>query len=327
MTTDARDLGGAVKASWGGFLDVYEPLRPDLYRYCRHLTRSPWDAEDLTQDTMARAFVTLGCMTEPPPNPRAWLFRVAFNLWVNRTRRAREVPADDAAAVEPATSPERRAAREAAGTLIAQLSPQERAAVVLKDVFQMSLEEIAEALSTSTGAIKAALHRGRTKLVDPDPEEPVPVAPAVLDAFCDAFNARDLDRLTALLLETTTMEFPGLRVEYGAHALRAGSLQNTLFGCPDGHYQPTAPGFDRAAAGAADAASPRCELRVHRGESILLWWLGDEVDAVVRAAVDGDRIAGLRNYRHSPELITEVCRELGVPFRTHGYRPVTGSVQ
>ena len=306
MSPAARDLGEAVKESWNRFLDVYEPLRPDLYRYCRHLTRSPWDAEDMAQDAMARAYVTLGCMAEPPANPRAWLFRVASNLWINRMRRTREVLTDDAPAPQPTVGPERRDAREAAGTLISQLSPQERAAVVLKDVFDLSLDEIAAALSTSAGAIKAALHRGRSKLVAPEPDEPVPVAPAVLDAFCDAFGARDLARLTSLLLETATMEFPGVMVEYGADALRSGSLRNTLFGCPDGHYEPTA---------------PRCERRVHRGESILLWWNGEDVDAVVRVEVDGGRIAGLRNYRHAPEVITEVCRELGVPFRKHGYRP------
>jgi RNA polymerase sigma-70 factor (ECF subfamily) len=81
MSTGIRDpLGGAVHASWRRFLDTYEPLRPDLYRYCRHLTRSPWDAEDMAQETLARAFVSLGIMTEPPKNPRAWLFRVASNL-------------------------------------------------------------------------------------------------------------------------------------------------------------------------------------------------------------------------------------------------------
>jgi RNA polymerase sigma-70 factor (ECF subfamily) len=42
----------------------------------------------------------------------------------------------------------------------------------------------------------------------------------------------------------------------------------------------------------------------------------------VRVEVDGDRIARLRNYYHAPEVITEVCRELEVPFRTHGYHPV-----
>jgi len=306
-------LGGAVKASWRRFLATYESLRPDLYRYCRHLTRSPWDAEDMAQETLARAFVTLGIMTEPPHNPRAWLFRVASNLWINRTRQRREIPAAfDADAPEAATTAaEPRATREAAGTLMTQLSPQERAAVVLKDAFGLSLEEIAEALSTTTGAIKTALHRGRAKLVAPEPESTVPIAPAVLDAFCAAFNARDLDRLTAVLLDTTTMEFPGLRIEYGVDAVRAGSLGSTLFGCPDGDYMPSVP--------------PRAELRAHRGEWIVLWWWGDEVHAVVRVEVEGDRIASMRNYHHSPEVITEVCRELEVPFRTHGYDPSSAS--
>jgi RNA polymerase sigma-70 factor (ECF subfamily) len=220
-------------------------------------------------------------------------------------RQTREFPAaigDEVA--EAATNTEPRATREAAGTLLAQLSPQERAAVVLKDAFGLSLEEIAEALSTTTGAIKAALHRGRTKLVAPEPDEAVSVAPAVLDAFCDAFNARDLDRLTALLLDSTTLEYPGFKIESGRDAVRTGSLQGTLFGCPDEDHELLAP--------------PRCEIRAHRGESIFLWWSGDEVHAVVRVEVEGDRIARLRNYYHAPEVLTEVCRELAVPFRTHG---------
>ncbi|HEY3667919.1 MAG TPA: RNA polymerase sigma factor [Polyangiaceae bacterium] len=305
--TEQNSLSSSVHASWQRFQDTYEPLRPELYRYCRHLTRNAWDAEDMAQETLARAFVTLGLMTEQPNNPRAWLFRVASNLWINRTRQARELPTALGSRVpEAATDAEPRATREAAGTLIAQLSPQERAAVVLKDAFGLSLDEIAEALSTSSGAIKSALHRGRAKLLTPEPEQEQPVAPAVLDAFCEAFNARDLDRLTALLLDTTTLEYPGFKLEYGAAAVRAGSLQGTLFGCP-GQYELT--------------AAPRCELRAHRGETLLLWWSGDEVHAIVRAEVTGERIARLLNYFHAPEVLTEVCQELNVPFRTHGYRP------
>ena len=59
-----------VEAPWHRFLDLYEPLRPELYRYCRHLTRSPWDADELVQDALFRAFAKLGCMNEPPENPR-----------------------------------------------------------------------------------------------------------------------------------------------------------------------------------------------------------------------------------------------------------------
>src|SRR5437868_2269763 len=163
MTTS--DLPSTAKQSWHRFLETYEPLRPELYRYCRYLTRSPWDAEDLAQDALARAFVTLARMTQEPAKSRVWLFRVASNLWIDEIRRRREVPA---AAPQPevgaATEP--RASREAAGTLLVKLSPQERAAVVLKDVFELSLDETAEALGTTVGSIKTALHRGRGKLAD-----------------------------------------------------------------------------------------------------------------------------------------------------------------
>ncbi len=274
MTSRSAALGGEIQASWRRFLDTYEPLRPELFRYCRHLTKSPWDAEDMVQEALARAFVTLGLMAEPPEHPRAWLFRVASNLWLNRVRQAREVPAELAAdAAEPAARAEPRGLREAAGTLLSELAPQERAAVVLKDAFGFSLDEVAEALTTTTGAVKAALHRGRGKLVQPEPEEPAPVVPAVLDAFCEAFNARDLERLTALLLDDATLEYPGFKLERGAARIRAGTFQGTLFGCPDETH--------------AVAPASRCELRVHRGEGLFLWWWGDEVHTVVRSVVRG----------------------------------------
>lgn len=298
------DLGESVRTTWHRFLDGYESLRPELYRFCRHLTRSPWEAEDLVQDAMARAFVTLATMREPPDNPRAWLFRVASNAWLNQQgRRRREEPTDALeAAFEPA---EPRAAREAAGTLLAQLSPQERAAVVLKDVFDFSLTEIATVLSTTPNAVKAALHRGRGKLVAPPEVAPAAVPPPVLDAFCEAFNARDIERLTALLLDSAVVELPGLVVEHGPAEAKAGTFRGTLFGCPDEEH--------------AQLPSVRAEVRIHRGEPLLLWWSDDEVHTVVRAVVDGDRITKLTSYYHAPDMLGEVCRELAVPYRTHGY--------
>lgn len=308
MSTEPSPIPPGENPSWRLFLRAWEPLRPELYRYCRSLTRSPWDAEDLAQECLARAFATLALAPEPTRNPRAWLFRVASNLWLNRIRDTQKLspePADGAP--EPVLDGDPRATREAAGTLIAQLSPQERAAVVLKDAFGFSLEEISEALSTSLGAIKAAIHRGRGKLAIVEPADAPPVRPAVLDAFCAAFNDRDLDRLTALLLEDSTLEYPGFKRETGAHAIRGGTLKGTLFGCPEG-------GFELVAV-------PRCEVRGHRGEWILLWWSGEEVHAVVRVEIEGDRIARLRHYYHAPEVLSEVCRELQVPFRTHGHAP------
>jgi len=167
-----------VEASWHRFLDLYEPLRPELYRYCRHLTRSPWDADDLVQDALFRAFAKLGCMNEPPENPRAWLFRIASNLWIDRVRALQPEPEPDP---ERASSREPRAVREAAGTLLSRLSPQERAAVALKEAFNFTLEEIAEALSTTLGTVKSALHRGRGKLIEPADQGEAPPKPQILE--------------------------------------------------------------------------------------------------------------------------------------------------
>ncbi|MFT3926885.1 MAG: sigma-70 family RNA polymerase sigma factor [Myxococcales bacterium] len=298
-------------------------MRPELYRYCRHLTRSPWDAEDLAQDTLSRAFVTLGQMNETPPNPRAWLFRVASNLWIDQVRRRRrEQPWPELA--EPAQDPlDPRGAREAAGTLLGQLSPQERAAVVLKDVFELSLEDVADTLTTSVGGIKAALHRARGKLAESPPREPGSPRPPALDAFCAAFNAGDLDRVAALCLDNVGVQVVGATTLHGRDEAKRTVLFGMLFGMahvlstdPDGWFAPFFQGVT--------AQPPRVEARLHRGEWVILHWHehhdGEAVRALTRLEFEGDHVARLRNYFYNPELVTEVCAELGLPSRSNGYR-------
>lgn len=314
--TDA--LSGQVRSNWNRFLDDVEAMRPELYRYCRYLTRSPWDAEDLVQDSLARAFVTLAQSNSEIENPRAWLFRIASNLWLNRVRHAK-LEHGSPIEVEPVAEEAQRQTREAAGTLLAQLAPQERVAVVLKDVFDFSLVEIAGLLSTSAGAIKSALHRGRGKLADPEEPAPNLVEREVLDALCSAFNARDLDRVTALLLENAVVEYPGVVIEYGREVARNGTLHGALFGCDDPAILAAAPVGHRLLM----TTPPRCEVRVHRGEPIMLcWWRDGHVDSVralVRVDVEDGRISRMRTFMHSPELLVEVGKELGVSIVTTGY--------
>lgn len=321
------ELPGVLRGSWHRFLEIYEPLRSELYRYARHLTRSPWDAEDLCQDTLARAYVTLSQMGEAPPHPKAWLFRVASNLWIDRVRRRRhESFRPDAVESSAASHSEPKASREAAGTLLSQLSPQERAAVVLKDVFDFSLEEIAESLSTSINAVKAALHRGRGKLLD---KEPLTAAacgptPTVLDAFCKAFNSGDLDGLTALLLDTSVAEVVGATTVYGPEAARRTVLYGMLFGVSRLATADVNGGIEaRFMQGVVDQP-PRVELRDYRGVPVLLHWYahrdGDAVRALTRVEVEDERVARVRNYFFNPDLGADVCAELGVPFRGNGHR-------
>ena len=320
------DLADVVKDSWHRFVADFEALRPELYRYCRHLTRSPWDAEDLVQDALSRAFVTLGRLHhDPPPNPKAWLFRVASNLWIDRMRQRREVPVERETGIEGETTQraDPREFREAAGTLLAQLSPQERVAVVLKDAFDLSLEEIAEALSTTVGAVKAALHRGRGRLMSPeDPIRPTPV-PETLDAFCAAFNARDIGRMTSLLLGGSILELVGVATDYGPEQAleeKHGSLAGMLSPIVSDERG----GVDARFLEDYVATQPRVEARMDRGVPVLLHWYGhrggEAVRAISRVELDRDRIRCVTNYFFAPEVIAEVCRELEVPFRTNGYR-------
>ena len=322
QTSDPLEaISGEARRSWHGFLLVYEPLRPELYRYCRYLTRSPWDAEDLAQDALAQAFATLSRMGHAPPSPRAWLFRVASNLWIDRVRRERSALTQERTAELSVPSADLQATREAANTLVTQLAPQERAAVVLKDVFELSLEEIAEALSTSVGAVKAAIHRGRSKLEEPRLDTTKRAVPAVITEFCAAFNAQDMQRMTELLLDHASIEVVSATV---AAAADGKVLWGMVFGSKIMARAAELGGMEARFVAGVQPTPARLELVTCRGEPLLVSWYahddGEAVRAVTRLEVSDERISLLRNYFFTPDFIEEVCRELGLPFRSNGYR-------
>jgi len=221
-----NDAARTLRGLWFRFLDAVEPARPKLHAYCLRLTGSIFDAEDLAQETLLKAFAAIGQGDVsgggdwPVSNVRAYLGRIATNLWIDAQRhgargllassRAPDLGPSEPAMVTPA----------AARSLFERAAPQERAAVVLKDVFDFSLEEIAAILATSAGAVKSALHRGRTKLAGPFLAPPRGRAAPVelIDRFVAAFNARDLTALTEILSETVVYEARGVGGERGRNA-------------------------------------------------------------------------------------------------------------
>ncbi|HEU5076557.1 MAG TPA: hypothetical protein VFU02_20340, partial [Polyangiaceae bacterium] len=72
------------------------------------------------------------------------------------------------------------------------------------------------------------------------------------------------------------------------------------------------------------ATPPRLELVICRGEPLLVSWYshddGEAVRAITRVEVSDGRISRLRNYFFTPDFVEDVCRELGLPFRSNGYR-------
>ena len=213
--TATDDDARVLRKAWFDYLDTVETVRAPLHAYGLKLTGSVWDAEDLVQETLLKGFAMIGRgdlhgAGSPVASPRAYLFRTATHLYIDaERRRARErAVLAEPVAEPPYAGPE--TVRDAGEHLFAHASPQARAAVVLKDVFDFSLEEIADQLRTTTGAVKAALSRGRAGLRDPVPA-PRPGPPrALIDAFVDAYNAQDLARLLAVVTEEVAIEVPGV---------------------------------------------------------------------------------------------------------------------
>ena len=128
---------------WLTYLEQLDPIRPDLFRYCRRLTGNVWDAEDLAQDSVEQGFSRFVVAGREIANPRGYVLRIASNLWISRQRRARLERESESArdgrseSVQPqaAFSPDSSSALRDVGAALLQLAPQERAAVLLKEIF------------------------------------------------------------------------------------------------------------------------------------------------------------------------------------------------
>jgi RNA polymerase sigma-70 factor (ECF subfamily) len=311
-------IAADARAAWGRYVDLLAPFRPQLHRYCRKLTGDIWDAEDLVQDTMLKGFATLGSLSATVANPHGYLTRIATNLWIDAERRrsaearmlALEAAEPSAEALGPAA--DRRSVR-AAGARLFELAPQERAAVLLKDVFDMSLEEIAAVLTTSIGAVKAALHRGRGRLNEPAPVERRTASPALVDKFVERLDASDLGGLLALMLDTAAIEMLGGEVEVGRAEFerKGGWLWQSVNVHPDLPPDQRPPKWVNSRV-------------IFRGEPIVLGFMplpdGQRLQGITRFEEQDVKIARIRSYCFSPETAGEIADALGLSVGWIPYR-------
>src|SRR6476469_5619147 len=198
---------GEFDARYLAFLETIRHLRPTLHRYCSRMTGSVLDAEDVVQDALFHAYRQLDTFEDGRPL-EPWLFRIAHNQCIDflrrrRVRRRAEAEANVSDSVEPAEAlgPGMERAIE---HLVLALPPKERACVLLKDVFDYSLEEIADLVDSTVGGVKAALHRGRSRLAGAS-EPRAARAPesaetrGLLRRYVDRLNQRDWDGLRELV--------------------------------------------------------------------------------------------------------------------------------
>jgi RNA polymerase sigma-70 factor (ECF subfamily) len=292
------------------FLRTVEPLRPRLFGYCRRLTANVWDAEDLVQETLAKAFARAAQAHGGIDNVEAWLIRVATNTYIDTIRRSAPLLVEDLDGPAP-TAVDPAEVGDALEELMTVLPAQERAAIVLKDVFELSLSEIASLTGSSVGGVKAALHRGRAALGSdaerarrasrPSPD------PVVLREVAAAFSAYDIDALAALLREDSVMNLVGMVYETGPDEMRNGSFHHTFELEDDVRYT--------------------AEVREFEGEPVIAVWSrpvthqGDAgISEVWRCATEDGKLTVLTNYFFAPEVVTEVAASWDAPTVLHGYR-------
>jgi RNA polymerase sigma-70 factor, ECF subfamily len=197
---------GPLEARYLAFLETITNLRPSLHRYCARMTGSVMDGEDVVQEVLFEAYRKLDKFDDSRPL-KPWLFRIANNRCIDFLRkRGVRVAAESAAMSPDMVEPKDPAVGlgQAVEHLVISLPPKERACVLLKDVFDYSLEEIAELVDSTVGGVKAALNRGRTKLAaSPAPARSSrstnPELTRVMQLYVDRFNRRDWDGVRELI--------------------------------------------------------------------------------------------------------------------------------
>ena len=277
----------------------YQALRPYLFSIAYRMLGRASEAEDVVHDAWLRA-------AESAPadlrSPRKWLSTVVTRLCLDRLKSARAtresypgpwlpdpVPTSGFPDLEDSTL-RRESITLAFLVLLEVLTPAERAAFLLREVFEYDYAEVARILETSEAACRQLVHRAKQRIAERRPRFATPKERQreLVSSFLEAAARGDLRALEAVLARDVVHEADG--------GGKAPAATRPVVG-PDR--------VARLYAGLAAKAAPgvvRFSLADVNGETALLVHARERLETVIVFTVEADRITALRAVRNPDKL-------------------------
>ncbi|USK93445.1 RNA polymerase sigma factor [Rossellomorea marisflavi] len=235
MNADLESLGSPLRDLEREFKEKIEPYRSDLWRYCRTLTRSPWDAEDLVQDTLLRAFSLLPKLYQPI-EPKAYLFKIATNRWIDQRRKQERIEMREDMEEINAAGEFDYQLLENLEHLVHILTPVQYVSIILTDAFLYKGKEVAHIIGTTEASVHAHVSRARKSLRKYNPVSNAKSgtsasvdslqADPVIATMLEGFRSKDPERIASVLHEEIQTEIVHSGLEIGLEETKRHSLED-----------------------------------------------------------------------------------------------------
>jgi len=280
----------------------FQQHRPRLFGLAYRMLGTPADAEDVLHDAWLRWHAQDVAALD---DPEAWLVTVTTRLALDRLRRAKTErehypgpwlpePVAATAEVPDATLERGETLTLSFLLLLERLSPDERAAFLLHDVFDYSHAEAAAILGIAEDACRQRLSRAKSRLREGRPrfKPDATTQQRLLRRFAEALRQPSMETLRALFAEDAVHVADGGGVVRATlHPLHGGERLARLYLQIARHLQ---------------GAALRYELRTLNGVPALLCWAGEQLFFATWIDCDGERIGTIHAIRH-PEKLARIA--------------------
>lgn len=161
----------AKEGNKDAFGQIYNLFYRRIFRYCKFNLRQEQDAQDICQETFLKAYRSLANFTEKKGGSfQAYLFRIARNLIIDKSRKKKEVPLKEYQEIEDDTDLDegidKKSENQKLKTALNRLKEKDRQIIVLRYFEEMTTAEVAKAIGTKEGAIRVRIHRILKNLKD-----------------------------------------------------------------------------------------------------------------------------------------------------------------